>query len=101
VDALDALEARLDPTEVAPFLAWKDQGEGIEAFIGRAERCPDCLPHAVLFWRLAVRWQRPDGSAPGTYYNPELWLTAGQAACQRPDKSLFKWPANLLAVPRD
>jgi hypothetical protein len=52
-DVLDVLEAHLGATEVPPFLAWKDQTEGIDRFIERAERCPDCLQHAIKFWRLA------------------------------------------------
>lgn len=95
-DVLDALEAHLDPTEVAPFLSWKDQGEGIERFAERAERCPGCLPHAVLFWRLAVRPAYGPVALPA---DAETWLSAGQAAYRRPDKSLCRWPAVVLAVP--
>lgn len=88
-DVLDALAALLDQTEVAPFLAYKDEAEGLEQFAERAERCPACLPHSVRFWRLAVG---------GCSRSPETWLTADQAAYRLPDKSLSLWPAMPLAV---
>lgn len=86
---LDALAAHLDPTELAPFLAWHDRVEGIEPFALRMERCPACIPHAVLFWRLAVG---------GCSRSPQTWLSANQADYRLPDKSLSAWPAMPLAV---